>query len=364
MKVFISWSGDRSKAVAEALRSWLPVVLQPVRPWLSGYDIEAGSRWSSEMALQLEEARFGILCLTPENLDAPWVMFEAGALSKKLDGSRVCPYLFGFEPRELTGPLVQFQAARADRNDTKRLLMAMNHALGETRLPESVLDRAFDKWWPDLEASLARVPGSPDTQDRARVPTPERHARPSRRVFDPRKSGPALEKFVKVLIGTPDMTSTKAPSKADRLQYVFIVHGHAHGQMEQVARFIEKLGANAIVLHEQPSEGLTVIEKLEAYSDVGFAVVIMTGDDIGTGASTSPGALHRRARQNVVLELGYFLAKLGRTRVCVLYEDEVEIPSDYAGVLYIPLDRQGAWRLALARELKVAGMPIDLNRAF
>lgn len=243
----------------------------------------------------------------------------------------------------------------------------MNHSLGEMRLQESVVDRAFDKWWPDLEASLSRVPGPPEVRRTQPVPAPERTNRsPKRRLVDPRKSESpfTLENVVQVLLNAPNAPSEKPSAPADRRQYVFIVHGHAHGQMEQVARFIEKLGGNAIVLHEQPSEGLTVIEKLEAYADVGFAVVIMTGDDVGAGASTPSSGLRRRARQNVVLELGYFLAKLGRTRVCVLHEDEVEIPSDYAGVVYIPIDQRGAWRFALARELKGAGIKIDLNRAF
>lgn len=93
MKVFLSWSGDRSKAVAEALHSWLPRVLQAVEPWTSFDNIERGARWAPELAQVLEETRFGILCLTPENLLSPWLLFEAGALSKTLDNTFVSPYL-------------------------------------------------------------------------------------------------------------------------------------------------------------------------------------------------------------------------------------------------------------------------------
>lgn len=116
MKVFLSWSGSRSEAVARALRSWLPDVLQAVEPWLSSSDIQAGARWASELELQLQESGVGIICLTPENLTAPWVLFEAGALSKSLGSAYVCPYLYGFSPSELHGPLVQFQATPATRN--------------------------------------------------------------------------------------------------------------------------------------------------------------------------------------------------------------------------------------------------------
>jgi len=112
------------------------------------------------------------------------------------------------------------------------------------------------------------------------------------------------------------------------------------------------------------SEGRTIIEKIERHSGVGYAVVLLTGDDRGGLAGTEPGGYQPRARQNVVLELGYFLGKLGRRHVCVLHEPGVEIPSDYDGVVYVPLDPGGAWQLRLAREMKATAFKdIDLNRA-
>jgi predicted nucleotide-binding protein len=107
----------------------------------------------------------------------------------------------------------------------------------------------------------------------------------------------------------------------------------------------------------------TIIEKFEDYADVGFAVVLMTGDDRGGARDIAFEAQKLRARQNVVLELGYFLRRLGRSRVCALYVTSVEIPSDYPGGLYVLLDGGGAWRLQLARELRAAGLPVDMNRA-
>ena len=142
---------------------------------------------------------------------------------------------------------------------------------------------------------------------------------------------------------------------------VFIVHGHDGEAREAVARFVERLGFHVVVLHEQSDKGMTVIEKLEANSAVGFAVVLLTPDDEGREVG-SKEPLSPRARQNVVLELGYFVGKLGRERVCAIYRG-VEIPSDYLGVLYIPLDEGGAWKLRLARELKAAGFAVDMNRA-
>lgn len=141
---------------------------------------------------------------------------------------------------------------------------------------------------------------------------------------------------------------------------VFIVHGHNETVKLDVARFIEKLGLNPCILHEQPNQGRTLIEKFEQYSSVGFATVLLTADDQG-GPQGDNKNLKPRARQNVILELGFFLGKLGRNRVCALYEDGVEIPSDYEGVAYTPLS--GDWKLQLAREVKAAGIDIDLNRA-
>jgi predicted nucleotide-binding protein len=143
---------------------------------------------------------------------------------------------------------------------------------------------------------------------------------------------------------------------------VFVVHGHDNEVRESVARFIEKLGLQAVILHEQPNEGLTIIEKLESHSDVRYAVILLTPDDEGREAG-SKEPLKARARQNVVLEFGYFIGRLGRSRVCALHRGSIEIPSDYLGVVYVPLDDDGAWRLRLARELKATGFPIDMNRA-
>jgi predicted nucleotide-binding protein len=173
-----------------------------------------------------------------------------------------------------------------------------------------------------------------------------------------------LNAFVSVLEKTVAMstpasaprspTSTERPSSSNR---VFVVHGHDEAAKQGVARYLEKLGLEAIILHEQPNKGLTIIEKFEAYSDVPFAVVLLTPDDQGPAGSPP------RARQNVILELGYFLGKLGRSRVCALYKDGTDIPSDFQGVLFVLMDPAGAWRLLLAREMKQILPGVDLNKA-
>jgi TIR domain len=152
MKIFISWSGERSKAVALALHQWLKDVIQTLEPWMSAVDIEAGARWSVDVADRLQQTRFGIICLTGENLTAPWLLFEAGALAKTLSDTYVCPYLIGIEPTDIPGgPLTQFQGKRANKKETWELLRSINNALKDEKLAEDQLSRYFERWWGDLE---------------------------------------------------------------------------------------------------------------------------------------------------------------------------------------------------------------------
>lgn len=140
---------------------------------------------------------------------------------------------------------------------------------------------------------------------------------------------------------------------------IFVVHGHDDGALNTVARFIDGIGFEAVILSEQPNQGMTIIEKIEAQTEVGFAVVLLTPDDVG---GKTPDSLQPRARQNVLLELGYFIGKIGRNKVCALRKGNVDIPTDFAGVVWQPLDDGGAWKQALARELKAAGYAIDWNK--
>ena len=154
----------------------------------------------------------------------------------------------------------------------------------------------------------------------------------------------------------------KNEQKATKDNKVFIVHGQNEAAKQTTARFLEKLGLEPIILHEQANRGQTIIEKFEDYSVVGYAVVLLTADDVGKLASQK-SELSPRARQNVVFEWGYFIGKLGRKRVCALYEEGIEKPSDLDGVVYISLDKTGAWKLLLGKELQAAGFDIDLNNA-
>lgn len=150
---------------------------------------------------------------------------------------------------------------------------------------------------------------------------------------------------------------TLIPEKSNR---VFIVHGHDGEAREAVARFLAKVGLEPVILHEQANRGRTIIEKVEDNSDVGFAVVLLTPDD--EGRRIGDELLTGRPRQNVLLELGYFIAHLGRANVCALKKGELEIPSDFAGVVWSVMDATGGWRVELAKELNAAGYSIDWNR--
>ncbi len=142
---------------------------------------------------------------------------------------------------------------------------------------------------------------------------------------------------------------------------IFVVHGHDNEAKESTARFLEKIGLQPIILHEQASSGYTIIEKFEVYSgDVAFAVVLLTPDDIGANDNDQSN-LKKRARQNVIMELGYFMGRLGRGRVCALHKGGVELPSDYQGILYIEMDQSGAWKSKLAQELVRVKLPIELT---
>ena len=142
---------------------------------------------------------------------------------------------------------------------------------------------------------------------------------------------------------------------------IFVVHGHDGEAKEVVARFLEKLGLQPIILHEQPNSGRTIIEKFETYSgDTAFAVVLLTPDDVGA-SKDQKNELKARARQNVILELGYFLGKLSRVRVCALYKGGVDLPSDIQGILYVAMDQAGAWKTQLAQEFVEAKLPIDIG---
>jgi hypothetical protein len=171
MKIFISWSGERSRGVAELLNNWIRCVLQAARPWVSTQNIDRGAVWFGEIQRQLQDTAVGIVCLTQENKTKPWILFEAGALAKGLSASRVCTFLVDLAPADVENPLAQFNHTVHTKDSLWQLVRTLNSCLpAEQMLHEQVLERVFDTYWPQFDAEFQRVvAANPPAQ-----PVPER----------------------------------------------------------------------------------------------------------------------------------------------------------------------------------------------
>lgn len=171
MKVFLSWSGERSKALALALREWLPLVLHYVEPWTSQSDIDAGERWANKIAKELEASTFGIIAITRENTTSPWILFESGALARSMEEGRVIPLLLDLDFKEITGPLAQFQAKKVEQAGIREVVEAINK-LVEQPVPENILNDLLEMAWPRLEKAVAEIP-KPTQVAKPQRPQPE-----------------------------------------------------------------------------------------------------------------------------------------------------------------------------------------------
>jgi len=224
MKVFISWSGARSKQVAFALREWIPFVINDVDLWVSEEDIAKGAHWPTRLAQELDESKFGIICLTPENIDEPWILFEAGALSKAIEEPRVSPYLFDLDKKDVKPPLGHFQSSKADKDDTRKLLQSINSSVENSQgrfLPQQKLEAAFKQWWPRLEEQLAAISLNKDSKPYKR-PTDEVLGEILETVRGLSRDIPsAIRDLRSTKGGTPDpllsaLSSVRSPSELDK----------------------------------------------------------------------------------------------------------------------------------------------------
>lgn len=176
----------------------------------------------------------------------------------------------------------------------------------------------------------------------------------------------ALNSYIKELQVEAHIQKQSGSAGSDLAQKaskkVFIVHGHDEGLKQVTARLVTMLGLEPVILHEHPNKSLTIIEKFSEHSsEVDFAIILLSADDEGRLRAESSAPLSFRARQNVIFEMGFFIGRLGRGRVCAVYESNVEIPSDLQGILRVPYDTSGKWKYDVARELDAAGFAIDLN---
>jgi hypothetical protein len=158
LKIFLSWSGKQSHQLAKALKDWLPNLFPTVDPFLSSEDIDAGERWDRRLDDVLQEYNFGIVCVTNTNTAAPWLLFETGALAKKLHESRVVPVLCGISPTELTNnPLTKFQCVTLDQPGIFKLIRTINDALEHGKIATARLETSFNKWWSDLDKLIKEL---------------------------------------------------------------------------------------------------------------------------------------------------------------------------------------------------------------
>jgi hypothetical protein len=157
MKVFISWSGTRSQVVAELMNDWIKCVLQSSNPWISTRGIDKGSIWFSEISDQLKDTAAGIVCLTQENKDKPWILFETGALAKGLNTSRVCTFLIDLEPKDIEDPLAQFNHTTPDSDSMWGLISSLNACLEANRLSDKILRQVFDTYWPQFDTRFKKL---------------------------------------------------------------------------------------------------------------------------------------------------------------------------------------------------------------
>ncbi len=209
MEIFISWHGKRSHAVAVALRDWLPLIVNAFKPWLSSADIDKGARWRTELSTKLGSATAGIFCLTPSNLTAPWLIFEAGAISKAPETTYVCTLLVDLQPSDVKDPLAQFQATRTTKEEIHQLVKNLDKALGEDSMDEALLNRAFEMWWPELEKALKNLPS-----DEA-APPPQRSDR---------------ELLEELLEKVRDLSQSLQPTVAEELKSFLEIPGPEEGR--------------------------------------------------------------------------------------------------------------------------------------
>ena len=248
MKIFISWSGDRSGKVADALKDWLKKVIQAVDPWLSSKDIEKGANWPAELFKSVQECRMCIVCLTPENTEAAWLLFESGAISKSV-GSRVWTFLVDIQPADIMGPLAFFQHTKSEKEDVYRLVQAINDNLGEGQLQESILSDTFEKWWPDLESTLqAILREEPTTKPHRSAEAVMDEILESVRRIEYRQSFLKMESAAEIL---RKYLCTTTP------------------RQEKVFRLVEGIGDDEAHTFEEVSEilNLTKIETMKNYKD-------------------------------------------------------------------------------------------------
>lgn len=314
--------------MAAALRDWLPGVLQTVEPWLSAEDMPLGSRWASDIARVLQDVDVGILCLTPENLNSPWLLYEAGALSKRLEGSFLCPYALDLSPADIPGPLAQFQCARANKDDTYRLLKTLNSVGSEPHLNEQVLQRVFEANWPWLEERIrGLVVLAPAPTPSERLVTNEDKLDEILRLL---RQGTAAAAVAAVVPSPPAPVIGRAePGHRSRIFIGSSSEGLSVAESIQLG--LDEAAECTVWNQSAFDPSRTTIESLVDISrEFDCAVLVLTPDDMVVKRGSATAA----PRDNIIFEAGLFTGTLGRARTFLVYcrDAKIALPSDLAGV--------------------------------
>lgn len=293
MKVFISWSGKRSKKLANALKEWIPYIVQHADPWVSDKDISAGERWAQKIAGELESSNFGILCITPENISSEWILFEAGALSKAMQDAKVIPLLFGLELSELSGPLSQFQALKVDEQGMLDTLKAINEA-SANKTNENTIEQLVPALWSQFQEKLDAIP---------KIAEAEKHMRPQSEImedlvpqvrglngrmrdFDPdvveremRFKGGRLHRFHPMMIDEVVMMMSHKEFPGSRDYGLLIVAGMVRESMPWVAEILVE--AHREIRHSSPKQVRAIARDLryvfKRITSSHFAEIMMGG---------------------------------------------------------------------------------------
>lgn len=330
MKVFLSWSGQRSRDIAEALRDWLPDVLQTVEPWLSSADIAPGSSWAEDISSILGSVDVGILCLTKENLQSQWLLYEAGALSKRASDSLVCPYALDVSPSELRGPLAQFQGVAANKKGTYNLVRALNRVGREHQLPENRLDKSFELNWPLLEERLQEIRSSSVTEQSSERSIEDK-VDEILSIIRSITTNQKMESSVsEPLSGKPPRPPHPAPSR-DKPSVFIGSSTEGLKVAEAIQLGLEDVAECTIWNQSAFDLARTTIESIVDISrQFDFAILVLTADDMVIKRGESRAA----PRDNLLFELGLFTGVLGRARTFLVYcrDEELSLPSDLAGV--------------------------------
>lgn len=341
MKVFLSWSGQRSRALAESLRDWLPEVLQVVQPWLSSEDIPLGAHWASEIATRLEDADAGIICLTEENVHPQWLRFEAEALSKSLTAP-LSIYALNLTPADIGGPLSPFQCAIAKKESTYRLIDSLNTISGKYKLTEECLKTVFEIQWPVFADLLQSISG---------LNLDEKEKKKSKSFEE--KLDEALELLHSLCVPNSSIEKASGRSKMIRPKTFHskprvFVSSSIEGL--HIAETIQAgLGTFAdctIWTQEVSTANFENIVNIAANFD--YAIIVLTPDDI----LIKEGSDKLGPRDNIVFELGLFTGTLGRSHTFMVLckDDPIYLPSDLVGVTVAIYSRRSADNLMAALE--------------